>query len=236
MRKWLLLLALLIFGYYLNVKIKQWSENSILKNVTHLDRYEEETPPPSIPTKVIPPPVEKPVVNQEPQEYNPPPTKRESPSYQREEPRVQEPVADPNQWKRDVSGNTLVSCQTQIQYCEPQQDQQYQDGSINTFCITFARNCTNVDSIQRTWEDHEVFKPAPMEPDNNNPTYQDNGNQDYSQQPYDDYQQNQYDSNQYPNDPTYPVDPSTYLPPMPYAEPPQPNHEVVDPAPQDSEY
>lgn len=224
MKKWLLVLALLVFGYYLNVKIKQWSDRTMGPDSNHLENVDELTNNVrnNIPTKVI-------------KELNPATTENQQLPQNETYPREQsnsvvpdhlpdgKPVEDSNQWKKDISGNTLVSCQTQIQHCEPPQAQNYQDGSVNTFCVAYARNCTNPESIQRTWTNEEVFKPVNPEPENNNPV-------DNSQDQYQQGQQPDYQQNQYPQDPVAPVDPSTYLPPMPYSEPPPANHEVLHPS------
>jgi hypothetical protein len=231
MKKWLLILALLICGYFLNQKIKQLSERTIGQDTDHLEKIEhlgEQIR--NIPPKVITKPASEYDTNQ--------PLTSEGTTTYPVDPAVVvpdhlpdgKPVEDPNQWKRELSGNTLVSCQTQIQYCEPPQEQRYQDGTVNTFCVAYARNCTNPESIQRTWANEEVFKPAaPPEADNNNPTEYNDYAQPYQPPVQQDYPEPLYPDNQYPQDPVAPVDPSTYLPPMPYAEPPEANHEVVEP-------
>ncbi len=61
--------------------------------------------------------------------------------------------------KDNLSADTLVSCQTQIQYCEPKESHQYDEPEATTFCITTVNFCLTKESIQRTWTPEEVFKP-----------------------------------------------------------------------------
>ena len=66
---------------------------------------------------------------------------------------------------RQVGPNTLVSCQTQIQNCEPRNaDAQMENPEQETFCVTFSYNCVSRDSIQRVFNEAEVFVPPPQQP------------------------------------------------------------------------
>lgn len=75
-----------------------------------------------------------------------------------------------------VPGNTLVSCQTKVQFCQPDSGNYTPEEANNgTFCITYAANCDDTNTIQRTWTEEEVFNVQPVEtppvPHNEEPMY-----------------------------------------------------------------
>src|SRR5690606_31246077 len=79
------------------------------------------------------------------------------------------------------STNLLVSCSTKVKYCEPPPTQtQDHDLEAGTFCITYAGNCTEPNSIQKVWREEEVYPPAPRQDEyNNQNNYDDQSNSNY---------------------------------------------------------
>lgn len=222
MKKILLVLLVLIVGYWLNNKIQNWMDSTFKpkgKVVRDFDDLDS-SPSDSIDSKpLVKPTINNPDENTEqinPSENSTNNTTYDSNSLQQEnqngnqenQPPVEEntkvSLPDGNLvYKNEIPSGVLVSCQTQIQNCEPKDQQQYDDPSVNTFCITYANYCISSDSIQRTWADTDVFKPA-----------QENLN-DPNTIPQDQYNQQQY-PNQLPIHPDYPQEPvPQYDPPPP---------------------
>lgn len=194
-------------GYYFNKKFQEWQDNSVFRKNKINQQIEDSSYPNdgesgSGQNNIEPRPSATPDSNSQPssQPYNSDPTPYQGnandgsssqPTYN-DNSQVDSqgnsgsaPVEPPAQ--EPISPSTLVSCQTQIQHCEPKDSQQYENPSTNTFCITYASNCITPESIQRTWKEEEVFKPVeqPVEtPDT--PIYEpeqyDNMNQDYQNQ------------------------------------------------------
>jgi len=78
----------------------------------------------------------------------------------KQEPRGQEPILIEDSLGQQVSydPNDLVSCETQIGNCLPKPEPEPEDPNANTFCITYESNCNSQASIQRKWNEEEVFK------------------------------------------------------------------------------
>lgn len=84
----------------------------------------------------------------------PPPQPNPAPQEMKEENNSKEELL------RQVNSSSLVSCQTQIRHCEPKNESaEMSNPDQDTFCVTYAYNCSSRDSIQRIFSEEEVFPP-----------------------------------------------------------------------------
>lgn len=136
--------------------------------------------PPAVPEPLPPPEVkEEPKVESPPE----PPTPATTPQEEQADHRVNMPDGGEVS-VHEIGTNVLVSCSTKVKYCEPPAPHQPdQDVEAQTFCVTYAGNCLDVNSIQRVWKEEEVY--PPVQPQDNS-QYDQNGQQnpDMMNDPY----------------------------------------------------
>ena len=196
MKKFLILL-LAIFGLWWGYnklannfkKIGEKVHNPYIEDEVAPVQMNPETKPEPLPV-VVPNPSNSAPDNQPSHNENQHPSRAYEPTAEDLNPPSNEilPDSQPNNPLAFVPGNTLVSCQTKVQFCEPQNGNYSPDEANNsTFCITFAGNCDDTSTIQRTWTEEEVFNNRPVEqpevPHYDQPIYPNNDYRDENQIP-----------------------------------------------------
>ena len=164
MKKFILLFLILAFsiGFFklrnhylkLDQDIVHSSVNKSVEEEIEEDRY---IPPTSSPTP-IEPQVQAPLPKKEPAVPVP---KKNYNDYSEKVVAPDTPTDPAPSPQVSYDNNTLVSCSTLRKNCEPYNLGENENGEVETFCITYAGNCTNPSSIQRTWRHDEVFRPEP---------------------------------------------------------------------------
>lgn len=161
MKKFVLLFLILAFSigffklrnHYLTLD-QDLVSSSVNKPAEEEPEDEPYTPPPSpTPTPIEPPqaPIPKKVEHVEAPKKN----------YPEKVVTPDTPVDPAPSPQVSYDNNTLVSCSTLRKNCEPYNLGENENGEVETFCISYAGNCTNPSSIQRTWRHDEVFRPEP---------------------------------------------------------------------------
>lgn len=163
MKKFILLILILFFSIgFIKLKnhYKQLDRDLVHESVNSTPEEPEvleTTSPPEVQRPVPTPDPIPEVVAPTPNKITPP-----APKSNYEKPVAPDAPSDPTPSPQvSYDSNTLVSCSTLRKNCEPYNLGENENGDVETFCISYAANCTNPSSIQRTWRHDEVFRPEP---------------------------------------------------------------------------